>query len=236
MTAAFLSDFEDRRRQVRHYLAIVLTVERMVGLGASRAQERRLLTLRAGTFLLVYNLIEATTRGAIEAIHDKITTEKVPFNQLALGLRKEVVRRFKLDANPSLHHTMDDFPSEFVAIAFDQGVKLAGNVDAKFIRELGECYGFSYQTANERTWAGSDLLTIKSNRNKLAHGRQTFEEVGRDYPSRELLALTRRSLSFMNEILINISDYLERRDYIHTITALTGATANVIQEDVAAAT
>lgn len=215
MTPAFLLDFDDRRRQVRHYLAIVLSVERKTGLGtATRAQERRLLTLRAGTFLLAYNLIEATMRGAIEAIHDKIMTEQVPFDLLTLPLRQETVRRFKLDADPAIHHTMADFSSEFVTVAFDRGIKLSGNVDARYIRELGACYGFSCETSRERTWGGVDLLTIKNNRNDLAHGRQTFEDVGRDYPSRELLALTRRSLAYMAEILGNIAVYLNCRGYL----------------------
>jgi len=214
MSAAFLSDFEDRRRQVRHYLAIVLAAERGAALGkTTKAQERRLLTLRAGAFLLLYNLIEATTRGAIDAIHDRIVTEQVPFTSLNLELRKEVMRRFILDARPNKHHTMNDFPAEFVAIALDQGIKLAGNVDARLIRGLAMCYGFSHETAPDRTWAGADLLTIKSNRNKLAHGFQSFEDVGRDYPSRELLALTRRSHAYMSGILRNISNYLENQGY-----------------------
>ena len=125
-------------------------------------------------------------------------TEQVPFELLTLGLRTEVVRRFKRDADPAIHHAMTDLPSAFVGVALDQGIKLSGNVDARFIRELASCYGFSCDTANDKTWGGSDLVTIKSNRNALAHGEQTFEEVGRDYPAQELLALSRRSLSFMN--------------------------------------
>lgn len=220
MTAALLSDFNDRKRQVRHYLAIVLRAERIAALGTTtRAQERRLLTLRAGTFLLVYNLIEATTRGAIEAIHDKITTEQVPFGSLTLRLRKEVVRRFIKDADPATNHTMQNLPSEFVSIALDHSIRLSGNVDARFIRELGDCYGFSCQTTKERTWGGTDLVTVKSKRNDLAHGTLTFEDVGRDYPSAELMALTRRSIWFMSEILSNISNYLNNKDYIEAIEA-----------------
>lgn len=214
MTTSFLSDFGDRRRQVHHYLAIVLSVERKTGLGESRARERRLLTLRAGTFLLLYNLIEATTRGAIEAIHDRIVTDQVPFGSLTQPLRREVVRRFKLGADPAVNHTMGDFPCEFVAVALDQGIKLAGNVDARYIRELGACYGFSCDTLTEKTWGGADLVTIKTNRNDLAHGEKTFEEVGRDYPSRELLALSRRSMSFMGQILENVRAHLDAKGYL----------------------
>lgn len=214
MTHTFLQDFEERKRQVRHYLAVVAKAEREAGLGATRVLEGRLLTLRAGTFLVLYNLVEATTRGAVEAIHDKITTSEVPFTLLVLSLRKEVVRLFKKEADPSTDHTMDDFPSAFVAVALHQRINLSGTVDAKLIRALGECYGFSCQTAKHTTRDGSDLLTVKRNRNDLAHGRKAFEEVGRDYTSSELLLLARRSMRYMDGILKNIASYLDCESYL----------------------
>jgi hypothetical protein len=217
MTLPYLSDFEDRRRQVRHYLAVVQSVERAAQLGkTTRSQERRLLTLRAGTFLLAYNLIEATTRGAIDAIHDQIISEKIPLGKLTPSLRQETIKRFKQRAKPDSAFTVAEFPSEFVSVALDEGVKLSGNVDARYIRELGECYGFSCKTELERTWDGSDLFTIKNNRNALSHGRKTFEEVGRDYPSSELLALTRRSLFYVEGLMKNIEAYLGVQGYLDT--------------------
>jgi len=214
MTHTFLQDFEDRKRQVRHYLAVVSRAEREGGMGSSRAQEGRLLTLRAGTFLVLYNLVEATTRGAVEAIHDKIMTNEVPFPLLTLSLRKEVVRLFKKGADPANDHTMNDFPSAFVAVALIKSVKMSGSVDAKAIRDLSACYGFSSKTNKDTTRNGHDLVTIKSNRNDLAHGRKTFEQVGRDYGTTELLLLARRSMRYMDEILKNIAAYLDEAGYL----------------------
>ncbi|WP_027584224.1 MAE_28990/MAE_18760 family HEPN-like nuclease [Bradyrhizobium sp. Ai1a-2] len=214
MTYTFLRDFEDRKRQVRHYLAVVTRQERSAGIGASRVEEGRLLTLRAGTFLVLYNLIEASTRGAIEAIHDQITTNEAPFTLLSTSLRKEVVRLFKKAADPSTNHTVDDFPSAFVAIALAQGMELSGNVDARVIRKIGATYGFSHTTRSPLTRDGNDLLTIKTNRNDLAHGRKTFEEIGRDHTTRELLLLARRSMRYMDDILANVAHYLDKEHYL----------------------
>ena len=141
MTQPLLHDFEDRKRQVRHYLAVVMKAERTARIGtATSAENGRLLILRAGTFLVLYNLIEATTRGAIEAIHDKITTQAVPFGSLTITLRGEVVNRFKREsgANSAKLHTMADFPSAFVAVTLAQGIDLSGNVDAKAIARIRE--------------------------------------------------------------------------------------------------
>ena len=215
MNTALVADFDARRRQVRHYLATVRTFERITAVGAARrAQNERLLTLRAGTFLLLYNLVEATTRAAIEAIHDHITTKKIPFDLLVVSLRREVVRRFKRGADPDAHHTMQNLPATFVLVAFAEGIKLSGNVDARLIRSLGECYGFSERTTKDRTRGGSDLFTVKSIRNDLAHGLKTFEEVGRDYTFRDLFILSVRSIRYMQEIIANVTSYLESEGYL----------------------
>lgn len=214
MTRSFQVDFTDRKRQVRHYLAVVSSAERSAQLGQSRVDEGRLLTLRAGTFLILYNLIEATTRGSIEAIHDQIIGAGVPFSRLSIGLRKEVLRLFKKGADPLLHHTMNDFPAEFVAVALAQKIKVSGTVDAKAIRQFADCYGFSSLTKRELTRNGSDLLTIKSNRNDLAHGLKTFEEVGRDYTSTDLMLLSRRTFFYMDGIIKNISAFLDSESYL----------------------
>lgn len=215
MIHPFLTDFGERRRQVRHYLSSVAQAEREAQIAvATRIQEGRLLALRAGTFLILYNLVEATTRAAIAAIHDNITTNRSPVSVLTLNLRKEVIRLFKKGADPARDHTLTDFPADFVAIALDQAHNLAGIVDARLIRQLGVRYGFSCQTTKEVTRDGVDLLTIKNNRNDLAHGTKTFEEVGRDYTSIELLLLSRRSMHYMNSILNNVARYLDGKDYL----------------------
>lgn len=214
MTHAFLQDFGERRRQVRHYLSVVTQAERELEVGRTDLLEGRLLVLRAGAFLVLYNLVEATMRGSVEAIHDKITTSGVPFSGLTLSLRKEVVRLFKREANPATDHTLDDFPAAFVAIALDHAFRHSGSVDAKAIRELGSCYGFSCDTVRDVTRNGADLLTIKRNRNDLAHGQKTFEEVGRDFPALELLQLARRSMNYVGGILKNIAKYLDDEDYL----------------------
>lgn len=215
MTRAFLQDFEQRKRQVRHYLAVVADIERQTGIGGPRSMEGRLLVLRAGTFLVLYNLVEASIRASIEAIHDKITTSDVPFGALVISLRKESVKWFKKKANPATSHTFDDFPAAFVAIALvlEDQFSLSGSVDSRAIRELGDCYGFSCETS-QPTRKGSDLLSIKRNRNDLAHGLKTYEEVGRDVTATELILLARRSMRYIGEILKNIDHYLENADYL----------------------
>lgn len=217
MTLALLDEFRDHRRQVRHYLAVVLASERAAKSEPMKlTRERRLLTLRAGSFLILYNLIEASARAAIDAIHDEILTDQTPFDRLIPSIRKESVKRFKKYAKEENHEDLlPSFPSAFIAVALNESFKFSGNVDARLIRKLSDVYGFSCESPRD-TWGGVDLLSVKTIRNDLGHGRKSFEEVGRDYPATELLLISRRSINFMDSILNNVSIYLENKSYIDT--------------------
>jgi len=214
MPASLLREFEDRRRQVRHYVAVVATAERVAGVGRlTVSQERRLLTLRSGVFLVLYNLIESSLRASIEAIHDRVVQDKVPFHELNPPLRKEILRLFKADTKSRLDEDPGDFPSALVAAALGHEFKLSGNVDSKLVRYFGSIYGFSTETVKDRTWDGVDLLSIKTNRNDLAHGRKSYEEVGRNYSLRDIMNISRRSASYIGTIVVNIESYITDENY-----------------------
>jgi hypothetical protein len=217
MKKQFIVDLDDRKRQVKHYLLVVATVERKLKFGpVSRVQEGRLLTLRAGAFLVLYNLIESSTRAGIEAIHSQIISEGVSLPLLNEKLRKEVIIRFRKSTRMPGNDTAIDFSSAFVALALaqDEGIKISGSVDAKKIRSFGDRYGFSCVTDKIATRDGSDLVEIKQNRNDLAHGLKTYEEVGRDYTSRDLMMLSKRSMAYITAISYNIARYLESAAYL----------------------
>lgn len=215
MNLPLIEDFDKRREQVKRYLALVSSAERQALLGASRKIDLdRLHILRAGTFLILYNLIEASARGALEAIHEDMAAKRVKFGQLSPILRREVVKGFKRKANPDSHSDLIDLPVDFVAAALDVDHHFSGNVDSKLIRKIAEIYGFSTCTDNSLTNNGADLLQIKSNRNDLAHGDKTYDEVGRNVTVRDLIGVSLRSTAFMSQMLGNVQDYVTNQGYL----------------------
>jgi hypothetical protein len=58
------------------------------------------------------------------------------------------------------------------------------------------------------------LLKIKTNRNDLAHGFKSFEEVGKDATAEELLQIKKRVVCYLREILQNIEDYISKQEYL----------------------
>ena len=75
-------------------------------------------------------------------------------------------------------------------------------------------YGFSYKTNAKKTKDGRDLLTVKTNRNDLAHGFKSFEEVGRDATADELLKIQKRVICYLREILKNVETYISNKEYL----------------------
>lgn len=219
MKTPFIADFDRRRQQVKRYLAIVSRAERETRLGLSRKMDiDRLHLLRAGTYLILYNLVEASARGAIDAIHDDMTANGTSFADLTPKLRREVIKGFKRNADPDKHEDLKDLPVDIIAASFDVEHRFSGNVDAKLIRKIGSVYGFSCEIEKEWTHKGADLLTVKNHRNDLAHGDKTYDEAGRLSTARELIAMSLRTTGYLEEILQNIATYVKDKKYKEDVT------------------
>ena len=196
-------------------MAIVARSERQSFSPRSHTAEMSLNVLRAGTFLIIYNLMESSMRTAIEAIHDDLIGSRVEFQQLVGPIKKEIVRGFKKHAKPDVQVNMTHVPSELVSAALSIEDHFNGNVDARLIKKIAETYLFSIETDTKITRGGSMLLTVKNTRNDLAHGLKSYDEIGREYTARDLLEMSIRSAAYIEQILANISDYLDQKMYLH---------------------
>jgi len=110
---------------------------------------------------------------------------------------------------------------EIIIAGFDEKDLFSGNIDARKIKQTANEYGFSSQTDYAKTGKGADLLSIKSNRNDLAHGYKSFAEVGKDKTADELLEIKKKTVSYLREILQNIEQYLSNKEYLGSSTTGT---------------
>ncbi len=78
-------------------------------------------------------------------------------------------------------------------------------------------YGFSAKTKTD----SSDLLTVKNNRNDLAHGIKSFAEVGKDKSADELIKIKNKVVEYLRQILEKIEIYLENQEYLESSTNST---------------
>ena len=175
-------------------------------------------TLKANGFLLLYNLVESTMRNAIVAIFDEFKNQAISFDQLKPEIKMIVIQNLKNRSPKKINLQINQISIDIITATFEREELFSGNVDARLIKEIAEKYGFSYQTDFAKTKNGQNLVVIKRNRNDLAHGIKSFEDVGRDQTIEELLEIKDEVIEYLRQILENIKTYLDNQEYLDVTT------------------
>jgi hypothetical protein len=219
-------DFESRKLEIDNYfkfLRIFDSDETMLNykqeneLITERIQPQFLVTLRANTFLILYNLIESTIRNSIIEIYSKIEEEEVTYELLSDNLKKIWIKQtsvilkeqnFKSDTLRNyIFSTVNDILNRETIKLIEDKIDFSGNLDAQKIRELAENYGF------KKPRNGRNLIKIKDKRNKLAHGKQTFYDVGKDFTVNDLTKLKDETFNFLADIIVKIENFINNDEY-----------------------
>ncbi|AVH67437.1 MAE_28990/MAE_18760 family HEPN-like nuclease [Nostoc sp. 'Peltigera membranacea cyanobiont' N6] len=224
MTSALFQDFNERSKEVSKYFIFLKTLEdgttklSMQGKEGNpkirKIDSELIKTLKASGFLLLYNLVEATMRNAIETIFGELSSKGVSYDQIRPELKKIVLQNLKKRNPDKIFSSITAISIDIITAGFDKENLFSGNIDGKLIRTTADEYGFSHTTDYAKTAHGSDLITIKTNRNLLAHGFKSFAEVGRDKTADELLKIKSKVIRYLRQILQNIENYLVNEDYL----------------------
>ena len=209
----FMADFLERRKEVRRYLHAAWQLEKRAE--GDLGQSDRLHIVKAGAILVLYNLVESSIRGAIEAIQDELKTERVPFYEMSMPLRAKVIddfRRYK--GKKELLHRVVDPAVDIVHVAWPTKAIFEKNLDAKILKEIADEYGFSVETDAQRTGNGQLLNDLVAKRIDLAHGHKSYDQVGRSLTSKSLLAYYLETTRFIESILDNVTAYLDQKAYL----------------------
>lgn len=224
MTSPLFQDFNERSREVSKYFMLLksleqgttkLTMEGMGGIPKIKEIDSELIkTLKASSFLLLYNLVEATMRNAIEAIFNELQSQGISYDEIRPELKKIVLKNLKKREPDRIFSSITNISLDIITAGFDKADLFSGNLDARKIRTTATEYGFSHRTDYARTGDGIDLLIVKSNRNDLAHGFKSFADVGKDKTADELLQIKHKTVRYLRQILQNVEAYLSNQDYL----------------------
>ena len=224
MTSGLFQDFNERSKEVSKYFIFLKNLEQeTIQLSMKKKSKVKtidselLKTLKASGFLLLYNLVEATMRNAIEAIFDELRKKRVSYDNIKPELKKIILKNFKKRNPDKILSSIKDISLDIITACFDKGDLFSGNVDGKEIRKTAKQYGFSHRTNVSKTGDGNDLFIVKTNRNDLAHGLKSFSEVGRDKSADELLEIKNKVLRYLRQILENIEQYLSDQEYLDVV-------------------
>lgn len=222
-------DFQTRAGEIENYFRFVQRLAKgEIRLMASDAKvpslsqddsDSLLKTLKANGFILLYNLVESTMKNAIEAVFEEFRATGVSFDDCRLEVRQIVISNLKTHNPDRVSTALTPVAQKILTETFRKDKAFAGNVDAKKIREIAGSYGFSPPKAK-----GDSLLTVKSQRNDLAHGDKAFAEVGRDLGVERLVKIKTEVVDYLQEVLGNIASYLANKEYLAVVPAVGSPT------------
>jgi hypothetical protein len=184
-------------------------------------------SLKANTYLLLYNVVEATMTQAIDDIHREVLASNAQLDQLHPKLFLHVLHRFKAGqsnvsqawiapSGPALvRYWIDDYVSRSNA---NRNYLFSGNVDGMAIREAGARYGFATgdQVADAHLTHPS-LQEAKNKRNALAHGEVSFRDCGQNLSVDDLRKDAGGLLRCLSRVVATIDNYLKQKQYLRVL-------------------
>ncbi|NEP89582.1 MAG: hypothetical protein F6K18_23635 [Okeania sp. SIO2C2] len=223
MTSILVQYFNERSEEVSKYFIFLQSLQqgkiKLITESQGNSKAKKIYTelentLKASAYLLLYNLIESTMKDAIEAIFDELKNQGVSFDNIRPELQKIVLRNLKQKNPDKVLQKIVDISRDIITVGFDKEKLFSGNIDAKKIKEIAQEYGLSAKTKID----SSDLLTVKDNRNDLAHGIRPFAEVGKKISADELMEIKNKVVEYLRQILENIETYLDNQEYLDSST------------------
>ena len=174
--------------------------------------------LRANFFILVYNLIESSIKKAIISIYDNLKKDSVSYSKAKTHYQKIWIREFigNKSAPEKLSQAIHELANSILmssVLEFDsKNIEVAGSIDARKIRELSDIYGFSLSSSSKAE--NNEMLTVKTQRNILAHGECSFMECGQDYTISDLLKIKKSAEKYLTGVLKDIRKFLSKKEYL----------------------
>jgi hypothetical protein len=223
------ADFRTRAREVKRYFAFVTAaaqdhVHLAVNKTTDRAMRKResdelLKTLKASCYLLLYNLVESTMRNVVQAIFDNFRSRGVRFDDCRQEIKRLVLVNFRARSTDGLLPKLLDIARHVITETFEAKEVFSGNLDARAIRETAKKFGFVPPSARSG-WA---MVTVKNNRNDLAHGNKSFSEIGQDTTTEQLHKAQSQTRAVLNATIRNVSKYLHEERYLASNSGVLSA-------------
>lgn len=181
-----------------------------------------LIILKANSFIVLYNLIEASIKNLILNIYDEVEMMSLTYDEVCDKLKNMWVDVYynslsHTTTNYSQHKEKAKVMIEFIIdekkVEFGGDVKLSGNADLYNIKKIFDNHGLSIPSEISRN-VGGGLLEVKNKRNSIAHGKISFIDGGRDSSLNDLFRYKQEIFSFLIALENVVGDYINNKEYL----------------------
>ena len=221
----------DRSQEIRRIRDLISKIERGTcsdDLFSRRSTKQKAVRSMYSAFVLMhYSLIEAVVTVAVTELLEAVGNSSEPVEECNEGfvdflIRCRIKELQKLnfskwgDVVKELINDLKSNNSKPLVTESQVRALWAGNLDAKKIREqILQRLNIDFN-AGPRTRNGADLVRIKNERNDLAHGIRSWDQVGSDYSWQELKELSNRTLCYTIKLVRCFENGLEEKFWLST--------------------
>ena len=215
-------DFAERQKELKQFVSFLVELEKQAPLVSSRAEKKgagRLAVMKASSFLLAYNLVEHSVRQSFAGLYSKLADEKPTFKTLEepfrdLWLRQQLKDRDAVFGSHDSYrkHTrklLDTIANDEPLSLSPRNLPISGNLDADEIRALFSKHGLKL-SVSKRASGGATLKTVKTKRNALAHGLETFTECGREFGVSDIVQICSETCLFVSGVVASAERATQR--------------------------
>lgn len=166
--------------------------------------------MRADTYLLLYNLVEATFVMMINFVQTAINDEKKPLLNFIPKIRVICAESCYKDANEAILCIANGKPVyiENLKISF------SGNVTMQIIKSFLGSIDCAPKTSLAEQKVEATLEKIKTTRNRLGHGEVSFAQEGAHISYDEVYQDFEIATTYLREMLNNLDDYVKNKRYL----------------------
>ena len=231
-------EFQERLAEVEAYLDFLSTMETQAQHGPLRLQgaehpisalQQRI--LYSSVYLQLYNLVEATMSGCIEAVAEAAQeSSRWKPSDLSKPLRREWVRvTARTHENLTPEHRLesalflcDHLVASLPITSFHIGTGGGGNWDDAAIEDICQRLGFKLVVSQpvyravKRSFRDElgPLALVKDLRNRLAHGTISFARCAEDVTVGRLVELKDKTVDYLREVVGCFTTYMVSFEYL----------------------
>lgn len=225
-------DFQERKNEIVNILSYLKYMEKERSTNDSIEKNMEVgdvdfnklqKTIKASILLMLYNLVESTLTNCLNEIHDAITESTIPYNKLnnsiqTLFLAYHIESMNQKGGSGRQASIMRDLifllkEEENISITYQELAAVyglySGNLDGKKVQSVLGQYGVKVSLPIQPRI----LETIKSLRNKLAHGELSFEDVGKEAHLGQIDDYIRKTIEYMEKVIICVENFIQKQDY-----------------------
>ena len=216
------TDFRGRLNEVSLYIRSLADVEKRQ-LGGDKLFYRAqpaLAASRASSFIMIYNCVEYGVRQSLKNIRDDAAINVTRFEELIDYWQHEIILTIyskKLKDGTNFDIFLGDLrkslPPNPKTLRNARQLPFSGNINHEKLIELAHKIGVRGWKPPKLSLGGSDLELVRKARNDLAHGEETFENIGGQYSCADIQEKLRRIRLFTCSYLRKLESYKTKRHY-----------------------